>query len=355
MVMMAWALSPLSILAANNNNNYKGVIGLTDTTALTLNPALQRLAGQLLQGKQGSIVAIEPATGRILCLYSHDKVDDGVNRAISKTYSPGSTFKTAQALEMLTEGTLTPEKTYPCHRGFYYNGFHIGCHPHRAPLALVQAIGQSCNAYFCPLGVDIPDEVGGCIPDSAYLRRRHGNWDGTTIMWVGMGQGEVTTTPLQLCNLAAMIANRGWYVTPHIHTTAEEDKQYTVHHQGLASREALHTVILGMRAAVTGGTAASINTPLYKICGKTGTAENEGKDHSIFMGFAPMENPKVAIAVYVENGGFGADLAAPLAALMIEQAVKGHLSPASQQKAKQWKAKNVKITPVKVEVNFDDL
>lgn len=389
MVMMAWTLSPLSILAANNNNNYKGVIGLTDTTALTLNPALQRLAGQLLQGKQGSIVAIEPATGRILCLYSHDKVDDGVNRAISKTYSPGSTFKTAQALEMLTEGTLTPEKTYPCHRGFYYNGFHIGCHPHRAPLALVQAIGQSCNAYFCkafqemidnrtayltkhrainrwaqymhsfglgrPLGVDIPDEVGGCIPDSAYLRRRHGNWDGTTIMWVGMGQGEVTTTPLQLCNLAAMIANRGWYVTPHIHTTAEEDKQYTVHHQGQASREALHTVILGMRAAVTGGTAASINTPLYKICGKTGTAENEGKDHSIFMGFAPMENPKVAIAVYVENGGFGADLAAPLAALMIEQAVKGHLSPASQQKAKQWKAKNVKITPVKVEVRFDEL
>ena len=177
-----------------------------------------------------------------------------------------------------------------------------------------------------PLGVDIPDEAGGCIPDSAYLRRRHGNWDGTTIMWVGMGQGEVTTTPLQLCNLAAMIANRGWYITPHIHATAESDKQYSEHH-----------------------------TPLYKICGKTGTAENEGKDHSIFMGFAPMENPKVAIAVYVENGGFGADLAAPLAALMIEQAVKGHLSPASQQKAKQWKAKNVKITPVKVEVNFDDL
>ena len=206
-----------------------------------------------------------------------------------------------------------------------------------------------------PLGVDIPDEVGGCIPDSAYLRRRHGNWDGTTIMWVGMGQGEVTTTPLQLCNLAAMIANRGWYITPHIHATAESDKQYSEHHQGMASREALHTVILGMRAAVTGGTAASINTPLYKICGKTGTAENKGKDHSIFMGFAPMENPKIAVSVYVENGGFGADLAAPLAALMIEQAIKGHLSPASQQKAKQWKAKNVKITPVKVEVRFDEL
>lgn len=229
MVTMAWVLCPQLILAANNDNNHKGVIGLTDTTALTLNPALQRLAGQLLQGKQGSIVPIEPATGRILCLYSHDKVDDGVNRAISKIYSPGSTFKTAQALEMLTEGTLTPEKTYPCHCGFYYNRFHIGCHPHRAPLALVQAIGQSCNSYFCkafqemidnraayltkyrainrwarymhsfglghPLGVDIPDEAGGCIPDSAYLRRRHGNWDGTTIMWVGMGQGVRSPPP----------------------------------------------------------------------------------------------------------------------------------------------------------------
>ena len=103
MVMMAWTLSPLSILAANNDNNYKGVIGLTDTTALTLKPALQRLAGQLLQGKQGSIVAIEPATGRILCLYSHDKVDDGVNRAIAKTYSPGSTFKTAQGTSHWSE------------------------------------------------------------------------------------------------------------------------------------------------------------------------------------------------------------------------------------------------------------
>lgn len=382
-------LLPQTLRAAGNNAHYQGVIGLDDTTALTLNPALQRLAGQLLQGKQGSIVAIEPATGRILCLYSHDKVDDGVNRAISKTYSPGSTFKTAQALEMLSEGTLTPETTYPCRRGFSYKGIHIGCHPHRAPLALVQAIGQSCNAYFCkafqemiddratyltkyrainrwarymhsfglgrPLGVDIPNEVGGCIPDSAYLNHRHHNWDGTTIMWVGMGQGEVTTTPLQLCNLATVIANRGWYVTPHIHKTSEVHQQYTEHHTSLATREAIRTVVLGMRAAVTGGTAESINTPLYKICGKTGTAENEGKDHSIFMGFAPMEHPKIAISVYVENGGFGADLAAPLAALMIEQALKGHLSPASQKKAKQWKAKNVKITPVKVEVRFDEL
>ena len=218
MMMMAWTLSPLSILAANNDNNYKGVIGLTDTTALTLKPALQRLAGQLLQGKQGSIVAIEPATGRILCLYSHDKVDDGVNRAIAKTYSPGSTFKTAQCnayfckafQEMIDNRTAYLTKHRAINRwAQYMHSFGLGR----------------------PLGVDIPDEVGGCIPDSAYLRRRHGNWDGTTIMWVGMGQGEVTTTPLQLCNLAAMIANRGWYITPHIHATAESDKQYSEHHR----------------------------------------------------------------------------------------------------------------------------
>lgn len=363
-----------------------------DSGLLCLDPALQQLAEKLLQGKQGSIVAIEPATGRIRCMVSHNKVDDGVNRAIAKVYSPGSTFKTAQALEMLSEGTLVPEKTYPCHRGFYFNKIHIGCHPHRAPLALVQAIGQSCNSYFCKafqemidnrqayltkyrainrwarymhsfglghrLGVDLPGEEAGCIPDSAYLQRHHrGNWNGTTIMWMGMGQGEVTTTPLQLCNLAALIANRGWYVTPHIHKVpaGSKDSTFVRRHHSMASPAAFTTVIAGMRAAVTGGTAASINTPLYKICGKTGTAENEGKDHSFFMGFAPMTDAKIAVSVYVENGGFGADLAAPLAALIIEQAVRGHLSPASQKKVAQWRQKNVKITPVEKEIRFDDL
>lgn len=379
-------------LAQTSYSVTRDLTAQADSGKLCLDPALQQLAERLLQGKQGSIVAIEPATGRIRCMVSHNKVDDGVNRAIAKVYSPGSTFKTAQALEMLSEGTLVPEKTYPCHRGFYFNKIHIGCHPHRAPLALVQAIGQSCNSYFCKafqemidnrqayltkyrainrwarymhsfglghrLGIDLPGEVAGCIPDSAYLQRRHrGNWNGTTIMWMGMGQGEVTTTPLQLCNLAAIIANRGWYVTPHIHLipASFEDSTYIRRHHSLAKPAAFNTVIAGMRAAVTGGTAASINTPLYKICGKTGTAENEGRDHSIFMGFAPMTDAKIAVSVYVENGGFGADLAAPLAALIIEQAVRGHLSPASQRKVALWSQKNVKITPVEKVIRFDDL
>lgn len=379
-------------LAQTSYSVTRDLTAQADSGNLCLDPALQQLAERLLQGKQGSIVAIEPATGRIRCMVSHNKVDDGVNRAIAKVYSPGSTFKTAQALEMLSEGTLVPEKTFPCHRGFYFNKIHIGCHAHRAPLALVQALGQSCNSYFCKafqemidnrtayltkyrainrwarymhsfglghrLGIDLPGEVAGCIPDSAYLQRRHrGNWNGTTIMWMGMGQGEVTTTPLQLCNLAAIIANRGWYVTPHVHNipTESKDSTFVRRHHSMASPAAFNTVIAGMRAAVTGGTAASINTPLYKICGKTGTAENEGRDHSIFMGFAPMTDAKIAVSVYVENGGFGADLAAPLAALIIEQAVRGHLSPASQRKVALWSQKNVKITPVEKVIRFDDL
>lgn len=357
---------------------------------LTLDSALQRLAKDLLQGKQGSIVAIEPQTGRVLALVSRDKVSDGVNRAISMTYSPGSTFKTAQALEMLSEGTLTPETSYPCRKGFYFNRIRIGCHEHPSPLKLVQAIGQSCNSYFCkafqemidnreaypsqfvaidrwhrymrsfglgaPLGIDLPGEAAGLIPDAAYLREHHRAWNGTTIMWMGMGQGEVTTTPLQLCNLAVLIANRGWFVTPHIHeVSGHADSTYLRRHHSLATPEAFGWVIKGMRAAVISGTAASINTPAYAICGKTGTAENEGHDHSIFMGFAPQDKPRVAVAVYVENGGFGADLAAPLASLVIEQAVTGHLSAASKKKAARWSAKNVKITPVEVPVTFDNL
>lgn len=359
---------------------------------LTIDPKLQALGERLLQNKQGSIVAIEPSTGRILALVSKDRVNEGVNRGISKEYSPGSTFKVAQALTMLSEGTLNTSWSYPCANGFTHNRIRIGCHPHKSPLTMVQAIGQSCNAYFCkafqemidnrktyatkhraikrwnaymqsmglgkPLGIDLPGEVPGLMPDSAFLATRHGNWNGTTIMWVGMGQGEATTTPLQLCNLAAVIANRGYYITPHIHDSTPDrplDEKYTVHHRSLATPEAFRIVIEGMRAAINGGTAASINSKNYAICGKTGTAENEGHDHSIFMGFAPMDRPRIAVSVYVENGGFGADLAAPLAALMMEQHITGTLSDVSEQRAAKWEAKRVKVTPVQVEVNFDDL
>ncbi len=361
-------------------------------SALTIDDQLQQLATRLMRNKQGSIIAIQPSTGRILAMVSHDRVDTGIDRAISAVYSPGSTFKVAQAMEMCSEGTLNADKTYPCNKGFYFNRIHIGCHAHRAPLPLVQAIGQSCNSYFCKafqemidnrkayltkyrainrwarymhsfglghkLGVDLPNEASGVIPDSASLNAHHGNWNGTTIMWVGMGQGEVKTTSLQLCNLAALIANRGYYFIPHIHdSTAHRplDPKYLVPHRALVTDEAMRLVVQGMRACVVNGTAASINTSAYAICGKTGTAENEGHDHSIFMGFAPMERPKIAVSVYVENGGFGADLAAPLASLIMEQYITGKLSEASEKKASRWENKTVKVTPVEVPVNFDDL
>lgn len=365
---------------------------IQEDSALTIDGQLQQLATRLMRNKQGSIIAIEPSTGRILALVSHDRVDAGIDRAISAVYSPGSTFKVAQAMEMCSEGTLTADKSYPCNKGFYFNRIHIGCHSHRAPLSLVQAIGQSCNSYFCKafqemidnrkayltkyravnrwahymhsfglgrkLGVDLPNEASGAIPDSASLNAHHGNWNGTTIMWVGMGQGEVKTTSLQLCNLAALIANRGYYFIPHIHdSTANRplDAKYLVPHHALVTSEAMHLVVQGMRACVVNGTAASINTSTYAICGKTGTAENEGHDHSIFMGFAPMDHPKIAVSVYVENGGFGADLAAPLASLIMEQYITGKLSEASEKKASRWENKTVKVTPVEVPVNFDDL
>lgn len=366
---------------------------LPDDGPLTINKHLQSLAQRLLKNKQGSIIAIEPSTGKILCMVSHNKVNDGINRAIAIDYSPGSTFKTAQALTLISEKELFPNTEYSCRKGFYTDGIHIGCHAHQSPLALIQAIGQSCNSYFCkafkdfvddrkkyptkyaainiwhqymssmgfgqPLGIDMPGEVGGLLPDVAYLQKTHkGNWNGTTIMWVGMGQGEIRTTPLQLCNLAASIANRGWWYTPHIHkSTAVHplNSTYTTKHICMPTQEAYKLVIEGMRATVINGTATSIRSPHYKICGKTGTAENTGYDHSIFMGFAPMDKPKIAVSVYVENGGFGADLAAPLAGLIMEQYIMGKLSAASEAKAKKWSNKQVKITKVEIPINLDSL
>ncbi len=364
---------------------------------------LQQLAERLLNGKQGSIVAIEPKTGRILALVSRDKIGDGVNRAVSTTYSPGSTFKTAQALYFLSSGWLSADKTYPCHKGFYFNKIHVGCHAHKAPLDLVGAIGQSCNSYFCKayqeyiddrsftltkwrainswamfmhslgLGIAIApslaNEATGLVPDSAYMRNHYRAWNGTTIMWMGMGQGEVRISPLQLCNLAALIANGGWWITPHVDDNLSNIGQLSpdpqgddsttadkpVRHESMATPDAIARVQRGMRLCVTHGTAAAINTPAYRICGKTGTAENKGEDHSIFMGYAPMVNARVAVSVYVENGGFGADLAAPIASLIIEKALTGHLSKASEAKAERWAKHQVKITPVEIPVSFDNL
>jgi len=339
---------------------------------LTLRPVLQQLGERLLQGKTGSVVAINPANGELLCLATNTPQGSDVRQAIGKPLAPGSTFKTAQALTMLSEGTVTTETAVDCQNGITDGNIRVGCHQHRSPLTLVDALAQSCNTWFImtfgaminddfmyetrdeaittwrsymqsmglggPMHIDIAGEQGGLLAGADYLNRRYPKgWDGKTIWWAGMGQGDVTCTPLQLCNLAVTIANRGWYYIPHIHKDTK-NQRYLTRRQTKVTAEAYPPVVEGMRQAVEKGTATSIKTT-YPICGKTGTVENPGADHSVFIGFAPMNEPKIAVSVYVEHGGFGADLAAPMAGLIIEAYLKGKLSPQSEARAKRIAAK----------------
>lgn len=322
---------------------------------LTTIPALQTLGAQLLKGRQGCIVAIRPSSGEVLCMVSNSTSTSNINRAITGIYAPGSTFKTAQALALYTEGVVDKEAKFTCQGGFSIDNIHVGCHKHAPALNMVNAIGQSCNTWFCQaymamigdtdryesrwramnvwhdymlsmgfghtLGIDMNNEAAGQIPDGNAVTRRYGDrWTEKRVMYLGMGQGPMTVTPLQLCNLAATIANRGYYHTPYIHRSSAEGNaaKYAARHYTKADREAYELVAAGMRVCVQRGTAAAINSPRYAICGKTGTIENSGDDHSAFIGFAPMNNPQIAIAVYVENAGFGADVAAPMAARIIK-------------------------------------
>lgn len=354
---------------------------------LSLDIELQMLGERLLEGKIGSIVAIEPSTGEVLCLVSSPTYDPRLmvgrnrgknhlemarnpwkpllNRAIMGTYPPGSTFKTTQALTFLQEGIITTGTSYSCVGGFSYRGLHVGCHGHPSPLSLIPAIATSCNGYFCwglyymigarqkygsvqkamntwrdymvsmgfgyTLGIDLPGEKRGMIPNAGYYDKVYrGSWNGLTIISIAIGQGEVTATPLQIANLGATIANRGYFITPHVVKQIEgeplapeyKEKRYT-----MVDKVHYDEVVEGMRNAVLGGTCRAANLPDIEVCGKTGTAQNHGRDHSAFMGFAPMNNPKIAIAVYVENGGWGATYGVPIGKLMIEKYLKGKLSP----------------------------
>ena len=368
---------------------------------LGLDIELQMLGERLMKGKIGSIVAIEPETGEILCMVSSPSYDPALlagrdkgenykilskdkqkpllNRAINGTYPPGSTFKTSQAAMFLEEGVVTPQTAFPCSNGFVLNKFRLGCHYHSSPTALKEAIATSCNAYFCwglhrmfgmskyggtkaamdkwrdymvsmgfgyKLGVDLPGEARGMIPNGDYYTRHYGNyWRAVTVISISIGQGEVTLTPLQIANLGAIIANRGHYITPHLVKEIENDtisSDYLTPKKTMAGANSWKEVIKGMRHAVTNGTCHEANIPGLDVCGKTGTAENtRGDDHSVFLGFAPMDAPKIAISVYVENGGFGARYGVPIGALMIEQYLNGKLSPESEEKAKQMSKKSI--------------
>ena len=359
---------------------------------LSIDIELQQLAERLLQNKIGSVVAIEPSTGEVLCMASSPTFDPQIlvgrqrgenhrilsknkqkpllNRAIQGTYPPGSTFKTSQALTYLQEGVINPSTSFPCSHGFRHKGLHVGCHPHGSPLPLVPALATSCNSYFCwglyrmigsdrygssqeaftrwkdhmvamgfgyRLGIDLPGEARGFIPNSAFYDKWYGGrWNGLTIISVSIGQGEVTLTPLQIANLGATIANRGYYIPPHVVKEVQDaplDSLYSTPKYTMVEKRHYETVVQGMREAVLNGTCRAANLPGIEVCGKTGTAQNRGKDHSAFMGFAPMNDPKIAVAVYVENGGFGAVYGVPIGALLMEKYLTGTLSDASEQKA----------------------
>ena len=367
---------------------------------LGLDIKLQMLGERLMQNKIGSIVAIEPETGEILCMVSSPTFDPRVmigrqrgknhlelernpqkpllNRAIMGAYPPGSTFKTAQGLTFLQDGVIQANTLFPCSHGFVHAGLRVGCHAHPAPLPLIPAIATSCNSYFCwglyrmmgmkkygkvqnamtvwkdhmvsmgfgyKLGVDLPGEKRGLIPNAQFYDKAYrGSWNGLTVISIAIGQGEVLLTPLQIANLGATIANRGYFVTPHIVKEVEGeslDSLYSARRYTDVDKAYYDIIVEGMRNAVLGGTCRAANIPGIEVCGKTGTAQNRGHDHSVFMGFAPMDKPKIAIAVYVENGGFGAVYGVPIGALMMEQYLNGELSESSKIKAEEFSNRTI--------------
>ena len=348
---------------------------------LAIDAELQAYGEYLMQNKIGAIVAIEPSTGEILALVSaptykpstlvgrergknyaklvKDKYKPLYDRTIMGVYPPGSTFKPTQSLIFMQEGIVKPSTPYPCYGGFISGGLKVGCHPHPAPITMIPALATSCNAYFCygfksmldnrtkyertdeaftlwkdymvsmgygyKLGIDLPGEKRGFIPNSEYYDKFYKNvrWRALTIISVAIGQGEVLATPLQIANLSATIANRGYYYTPHVVKQIEDheiDSIYKQPHKTMVDSKHYESIIEGMRMAVTDGTCRIGEIPGKEVCGKTGTAQNpHGRDHSAFMGFAPRNKPEIAIAVYVENAGFGATYAVPIGSLMMEK------------------------------------
>ena len=356
----------------------------------TIDADLQQYGQLLMQNKVGSLVAIEPSTGEILTMVSSPGIDVEMladigkhykeivsdphkpmfNRAVQAPYPPGSVFKLVNGLIGLEEGVLKPEYTYPCNKGYYFGKHKLGCHAHRSPLDLEDAIMMSCNGYFCyvmrnilenrkygsqaealdkwhdyvssfgfghKLGSDFPAELGGTIPTSNYYNKIYGKggWKFTTVISISIGQGEIGVTPLQIANMCATVANRGYYYIPHIVKDSDSlriddkfrEKQYT-----MVDTTNFKKVIKGMWKAVnsgfgSGGTASIAAVKGLDICGKTGTAQNpRGADNSVFICFAPMDNPKIAVAAYVENAGFGATWSAPIASLLVEKYLTGQIS-----------------------------
>lgn len=354
---------------------------------LSLDVELQAYGEKLMQNKIGCIVMIEPSSGEILALISAPSYDPSLllgrdygknfselernplkplfNRATQGTYPPGSTFKVPQGLVFLHEGAITTDVRYPCAHGYIPLGGKPKCHTHASPVSIIPAIATSCNAFFpygltnmlsnrtkykdvneafevwknhmvsmgfgYRLGVDIPYEGRGFIPNSEFYAKVHTqNWKAANIISTAIGQGEISTTPIQMANFAAIVANRGYYYTPHIVKEIQDtplDEKFTTKIHTTIDSTHFDVVAEGMAMSVTAGTSRRVNLlPDFAVAGKTGTSENpHGKDHSIWMGFAPKDKPKVAIFVLVENGGFGATFGAPIGRLMLQKYLRGSI------------------------------
>ena len=366
---------------------------------LTVDAQLQKYGEELMKNKRGGIIAIEPATGEILALISAPNYDPALlvgrersanftklwydtisnplfDRSLQAEYPPGSPFKTLNALIALQEGVVDTKESFSCHNGYVYGrGRKLGCHSHISPLSMIPGIANSCNAYFANvyrrviekydtpqegmdvwqhhlksfglgdfMGTDLPTGRPGFIPDSKFYNRSYEypkyKWYSTATISNSIGQGEVITTPIQLANVTAAIANRGWYYTPHIIKSIEDDtelipEKYRTKNITTIDPANFEPVVQGMNDVYNYGTASTMRIPGIEICGKTGTAENYTKingereqltDHSIFVAFAPKDNPQIAIAVFVENGYWGSRYAGKIASLMIEKHIKGEIT-----------------------------
>ncbi len=369
--------------------------GAYDTVAIageklisSLDYRIQKLGEQLMQNKKGSIVAIEPSTGEILCFISSPGYDPnllvgrerGNNyikllrdetkplfvRPLMAQYPPGSIFKAVEALIAQQENLIFPETRFPCGGGYSIGSRTVKCMHVHSPLDLRESIAQSCNAYYCwtfkklidqgnygtveknflkwreyvnnfgigkKTGIDLPNELSGLLPTVKFYDKYYGSgrWKSSTIISLSIGQGELGVTPLQMANIMAIIANKGWYYNPHlikgIGDKAYVKKEFTTKNFVGIDTSYFEVVIDGMQQVVDRGTAYYAKINDIAVCGKTGTAQNpHGKDHSVFVAFAPRENPKIAIAVVVENAGFGSIWAAPMASILIEKYLKDTVS-----------------------------
>ncbi len=389
------------VTSALNNaiESYAG--GKYDTTAvqaapltLGLDMLIQTYGEELMKNKKGCIVAIEPSTGEILAMISSPSFDPNLlvgnrniklnypnllkdptkplfPRPLAAEYPPGSIFKLVQSLIGLQEGVITPSSGFACDKSV------VGCHGHPSASSIQEAVQYSCNPYYYAvvrriiqqnkksslfedaeiglnrwneymqsfglgkrLEADVFGERPGLIPNSAYYDKWYGHhrWAFSTIRSISIGQGEVKLTPIQMANIAAIIANKGWFYTPHFVKSIGESgplEKFKTMHKTMVEAKHFVPVIEGMRRVVNenGGTARMARLEDIVICGKTGTVQNpHGEDHSVFIAFAPMDNPKIAIAVFVENAGFGGTWAGPIASLMIEKYLKRRVTDMAKEK-----------------------